>query len=112
MQQVAKISVALSCGAWLLCKGGTVSFLRASAFIMSCLFVIVFPIWWETTVSLQRMYRAHRFLRQVDAGVVSNRIIPTFHPSASHLILPTASFPVEETLVNAVGLTSVARRLQ
>ena len=70
---------------------------------------------WRTiilTVSLHGMYGARRFFRPVNAGVISNRITPTLLCSASHLILPTASFPIQETLVNAVGLTSVARRLQ
>ena len=64
------------------------------------------------TVSLQGMYGARRFFRQVSAGVIPNPITPTFRCSASHHILPTASFPSQETLVNAVGLTSVARHLQ
>ena len=70
--------------------------------------------WWKTipTVSLPGIDRASRFFRPVDAGVIPNQAAPTFRCSASHLILPTASFPIQETLVNAVGLTSVARRLQ
>ena len=70
--------------------------------------------WWKTipTVSLPGIDRPSRFFRPVDAGLTSNQAAPTFRCSASHLILPTASFPIQETLVNAVGLTSVARRLQ
>ena len=110
MQQVANITGALSCWAWLLCDGGMVSLLGASAFITSPLFVM----WWKRfpTVSFQRMYRAHWSLRQVDAEVIPNQIAPTSRRSTSHPILPTASFPIQGTLVNAVGLTSVARRLQ
>ena len=110
MLQVANISGALSCWACLLCSEGMVPLLRASAFISSPLFVM----WWKRflTVSLQRIYRAHWSLRRVDAGVISNQITVTFRCYASQLIFSTASFPIQETLVNDVGLTSVARRLQ
>lgn len=56
--------------------------------------------------------RVSRFFWPLDTGASSNPIGRTFPFSTSHLVLPTASFPTQETLVTAVGLTSVARRLQ
>ena len=162
MQQFANIRGALGYWAWLLCKGGTVSLLRAFAFITSPLFrslflmwllagtawgpswwsfgesapsfleltlCVVLPsillalvaslgrwslAWWKTipTVSLPGIDRASRFFRPVNDGLIPKQTAPTLRCSASHLTLPSAPFPIQETLVTAVGLTSVARRLQ
>ena len=70
--------------------------------------------WWKIipTVSLPPMYRARRFFRRVTAGVVSYQITRTFHWSTADLIFPGVSTPAQKTLLTAVGLTSVARRLQ
>ncbi len=70
--------------------------------------------WWQITptVSFPGIDRASRFFWPVNTGANSDPTAPTPYRSAPHLVLSTASFPIQETLVTAVGLTSVARRLQ
>ena len=63
------------------------------------------------TGSFCRIYENHRFFRGVDAEAVLDQTAPTFDCSRSRPVFPTTSFPIQETLINAVGLTSVARRL-
>ena len=70
--------------------------------------------WWKTlwTSRPPRMYWARRLFQTLDTGEIANRIVPTSRCSASRPVLPTVSSPVQESLVTAVGLTSVARGLE
>ena len=107
---------------WWLFEGSAPLFLRTMLWVMLSLVSLALAassvgwclawgrIFW--TGRLPRMYRARRFFRPLSPSVGSIPTAPTFHCYGSHPAPLTASFPIQDTLVNAVGLTSVARRLQ
>lgn len=70
--------------------------------------------WWKVipTGCLAPMHRARRFLRRITATMVSYPVTQAFFCSGMDRISPAVSSPTQKTLLTAVGLTSVARRLQ